>query len=106
MDLYCGLALSLHLGLPGEYNFIHPHIGVNYNDFVAGAYYNSEYDFSLYAGYNFDISKNANVEIGVVSGYTAGQVEPMIKFNYKNVFVSPAVDEEIFGLVTGIDWRF
>lgn len=106
MDLYYGIALSLHLGLPGEYNYVHPHIGLNYNDFIVGAYYNSEYDLSLYTGYSFDISEDIDLEIGVASGYDYGNVSPMIKLNYKNIFMSPSTDEGEVGIVTGIDWRF
>jgi hypothetical protein len=106
MDLYYGIALSLHLGLPGEYNFLHPHVGLNYNDFIAGVYYNSQDELSLYAGYEFDISKDTTIEIGAVSGYDYGTVAPMIKFNHKNIFVTPSIDEDIFGFATGIDWRF
>ena len=106
MDLYYGIALSLHLGLSGEYNYVHPHIGINYNDFIAGAYYNSENDLSLYAGYNFDISERSSFELGVVSGYSGREFLPMIKFNYGNIFTSPTLDEGEAGIVTGIDWRF
>jgi hypothetical protein len=106
MDLYYGIVLSLHLGLPGEYNFVHPYVGVNYKDFIAGAYYNSNYDLSLYAGYNFDMAENISFELGVASGYDYGHLVPMIKLNYESIFIAPSVDENVLGLVTGIDWRF
>ena len=36
------LALSLHMGLEGDYNNIHPHVRCDINNTIAGAYYNSE----------------------------------------------------------------
>jgi hypothetical protein len=106
MDLYYGIALSLHLGLSGEYNFLHPHIGINYNNFMAGVYYNSEFDFSIYAGYEFYIGEDTNLELGLVTGYKVNDVVPMIKINHNNFFVSPGSDGKHIGIVTGIDWRF
>jgi len=44
------LAFSLHLGLKGDYNGIHPHIRYNHNNYIAGAFYNSERNISTYIG--------------------------------------------------------
>lgn len=106
MDLYYGIALSLHLSLPGEYNYIHPYVGVNYNNFIVGTYYNSEYNMSTYAGYNFVIDEDTNLELGAVTGYSGADVVPMAKLNHKNIFISPGIDNGDVGVVVGLDWRF
>ena len=41
------VAITLHLGLEGDYNNIHPHGRCNVDDWITGAYYNSEENVSL-----------------------------------------------------------
>ena len=109
MDIFFGAALSLHLGLKGDYQPLHPHVGIDNNNFIAGAYYNSESTMSTYAGYKFDINEDTNIEAGLVTGYSSESVLPLIKFNHKQFFIAPAyedLDGERLGLILGIEQRF
>ena len=51
-----GLALSLHIQLNGDYNHLHPYVGVeSEKGYIAGAYYNSIDKLSLYTGYKMEL---------------------------------------------------
>lgn len=110
MDFFYGIALSLHLGMEGEYQPLHPNVGLSYNNFMVGAYYNSESNVSYYLAYEYEISENTSVELGLVEGYSINPVIPMLKVNYKYFFIVPAVEKyngEINpGMVIGIEKRF
>ena len=83
-----GLALSLHIQLNGDYNHLHPYVGVeSEKGYIAGAYYNSIDKISLYTGYLDD-------------------PVPMARLNYKEMFMMPAVEDERVGFVLGVDFRF
>ena len=59
------LAISTHLGLDGDYNSVHPHARCTTDNWVTGAYYNSEKNMSYY------IAKTiSNFEIGLATGYS------------------------------------
>ena len=119
MDWYIGLALSAHLSLSGEYNEIHPNVGVYLNDaqtLAIGAYYNSEFEVSTYVSYTYDILDNGFVEGGLVTGYSDMPVKPLVKVHYRNYFVAP-VFETITnnvkntkdldpGVIVGLEWRY
>lgn len=47
-------------------------------DYVVGAYYNSERKGSLYAGRIYPIAANLDVVVGVISGYKAAPILPMV----------------------------
>ena len=112
MDILLGLAVSQHLDFHYDYNRIHPHIRLEHNGVIAGAYYNSEEEISPYAGYRFE-HNGLGLELGAVGGYTKlGVVIPYVRGTYDltdNVilFVSPAgerVDGEInYGVVAGVE---
>jgi hypothetical protein len=112
MDILLGLALSQHLGFQQDYNAIHPHLGIRYNSFIAGAYYNSEEKISPYAGYRFE-HNGVGLELGAVGGYEKlGGTIPYVRFTYDindNVmlFTSPSgerIDGEInYGIVAGVE---
>lgn len=113
MDILLGIALSAHLGLEGDYNSIHPHVRVEHNQAIAGAYYNSEEKVSLYGGYRFEPIDSVGVELGVVNGYPAiGGVTPYIRGTYDSgntrFFIAPGAEkrnEEItVGAVIGIEF--
>lgn len=113
MELFFGVLLSTHIGLAGEYNEIHPNIGMyldQENKISVGAFLNSEDKVSAYAGYNFEITKSLSVDAGLVTGYSAAPITPMIRVNYENFFVSPSLEqydgETNPGIVVGIEWRF
>ena len=109
MDIFYGVALSLHLGLQGDYQPLHPHVGLENKNFIAGAYYNSENAVSLYVGYKFKITEDTNIEAGAVGGYSSESVLPLIKFNHKHFFIAPAYEDfdgQRLGLILGIEQRF
>ena len=47
------LAMSVHSGLEGEYNSIHPHVRCTVDNTIVGVFYNSEESVSTYVGYKF-----------------------------------------------------
>ena len=108
MDLFYGVLLSAHLGLTGDYNSIHPYAGTYLNNnFMAGAYYNSEYNVSTYIGYTKFFKNNTSLELGLVTGYSHAQLTPMMKLNYDRFFISPALEnKDTVGIIIGSDWRF
>ena len=46
------LAFSMHVGMgePSSYNYIHPQIRVNHDDYIAGVYLNSHSEPSAFVG--------------------------------------------------------
>lgn len=109
MEHFYGILFSLHLGYEADYNEIHPYYGLHLNDNIAiGAYYNSEEKLSTYIAYMTEY-----MELGLVTGYTTGDVVPMVKFNYNNFFFAPSVETirsrdgvtHTSGFVLGYDWR-
>lgn len=115
MDILWAIALSSHLGLEGDYNNIHPHIRLEENSFITGAYYNSEERVSMYAGFRFEPIDNAGIELGLVNGYPAlGGVIPYARGTYDlgnaRLFIAPGGEvrrgETTIGAVIGIEYIF
>ena len=81
------VALSYHIGTTQSLNWAHPHFRYTTDDqYIAGAYYNSDYEVSLYAGKKF-----GNLELAVVSGYD-NKVLPYVRYVFKeDYFVAPAL---------------
>ena len=111
MDILLGLALSQHLNFQNDYNTIHPHIRLQDDYFIAGAYYNSEERVSPYAGIRYELL-SSGIELGIVGGYPAlGTVLPYIRYTYDfnntRFFVAPAgenINGDIsVGAVIGIE---
>jgi hypothetical protein len=112
MDILLGLAVSQHLNFQHDYNEIHPHIRLQQDSFIAGAYYNSEERISPYAGIRLELEDHG-IELGAVGGYDAlGTVIPYVRYTYdlnSNVllFAAPSgerVDGEInYGVVLGAE---
>lgn len=112
MDLFFGVLLSTHIGLYGDYNEIHPNIGMYLDEekqFSVGAFLNSESNVSAYVGYNIGFTESISADIGLVSGYNTAPITPMIRVKYENFFVSPAIEthdgKTNSGMVLGIEWR-
>lgn len=115
MDILLGIALSTHLGLEGNYNEVHPQIRLEQDYAVAGAYYNSESNISMYIGAKYDID-DFFVEGGFVTGYSSADIaQPYARAGYSfndttNVFVAPAIemynDKNNTGLVVGVEIFF
>jgi len=107
MNWFYGVLLSTHLGFAGDYNSIHPYVGTYLNNnFMAGAYYNSQYNVSTYVGYEKNFN-NISLQLGLVTGYSHAQLTPMMKLNYDRFFISPALEnKDTIGIIIGSDWRF
>ena len=52
------LALSMHVGLEGDYNSVHPHARCTVDNSITGVYYNSEDRICAYVGKEFEITEN------------------------------------------------
>jgi len=112
MDILLGLALSHHVNFQQDYNEIHPLLGLQYNNFIAGAYYNSEENVSAYAGYRFEHDE-VGIELGAVNGYPKlGGTIPYVRFTYDvkdnvRLFAAPSgekINGEVnYGVVAGVE---
>ena len=113
MDILYGLALSLHLGLEGDYNSIHPHVRLTQDNYIAGAYYNSIDNLSVYAGKRWEYG-DFGLEATVVTGYDEfGIIIPMARATYDlsdnhTIFVAPAGETynnvSSLGIVVGLEF--
>ena len=83
------LAMSVHFGLDGTYNEIHPSIRCNVNNTIAGVYYNSESTFSTYVGHKFGV-----LELGIATGYSGSTFVPMLRLVKDGWFITPAYETE------------
>ena len=93
------LAISTHLGLEGDYNNIHPHARCTIDNWITGAYYNSERTVSYYIGQQY-----GNLEVGLVTGYSSYDVLPMIRYINDGWFVAPAYEKSgNYGLMIGYE---
>ena len=93
------LAVSTHLGLNGDYNNIHPHARCTIDNWITGAYYNSERTVSYYIG-----KKISNFEIGLVTGYSSYDVLPMIRYINDGWFIAPAYEKPgNYGVMIGYE---
>jgi len=75
------LALSMHIGLEGKYNNIHPHARCQQDSLISGVFYNSEERISSYVGLQHN-----GFELGLVTGYTYADVVPMVRYKKDNFF--------------------
>ena len=110
-NLTAGIAISLHLGLAGDFNEVHPYVKYKHdNNIIAGAYYNSEEEISGYVGYELDVTEKLSVELGIVSGYSSQDILPMARVTYDDkIFIAPAIeydseDADTVGVVIGIQF--
>ena len=94
------LAISMHIGLEGDYNSIHPHARCQQDALISGVYYNSEEKVSAYIGLEHN-----GWELGLVTGYTYADVVPMIRYKKDNWFIAPAIEKfGRKGLVFGLEF--
>jgi len=108
IGLACGIALSMHVNLGDvNYNYFHPYCQYeNKQNYILGAYYNSEYSLSYFAGYKWHLNKNISIDSVLVHGYEKYPIIPMVRFNYKYLFAMPVLNNNHVGLVVGGDYRF
>ena len=94
------LAISMHVGLEGDYNAIHPHARCQVDNMISGVYYNSESNVSAYLGLEHE-----GWELGLVTGYTYSDVVPFIRYKKNNWFIAPAIESNgRKGLVIGLEF--
>ena len=94
------LAISMHVGLEGNYNSIHPHARCQQDSLILGIYYNSEERVSAYVGLEYK-----GLEVGLVTGYTYGDILPMVRYKKDKLFIAPAIEKGgKKGLVIGIEF--
>lgn len=114
MDILFGLAFSTHLGLEGNYNELHPNVRLQTEQYIAGAYYNSDERISLFLGKEYKFDK-LGIELGAVTGYEAYDtlLVPMARATYElseqhKFFVAPAYEKnstgDNVGIVFGLDF--
>lgn len=114
MEWALAVALSQHLSL-GDYNSVHPHIRVQDDKFIAGAYLNSFNQVSPYMGLRFEFEDHG-IEIGAVGGYPDNAfygLTPYARYTYdlndnSRLFVAPVgetdqYDNFYLGSVIGIE---
>jgi len=101
------LALSHHL-IAGDWNEIHPCVRLQHEQFIAGAFLNSENSVSAYAGVELTRG-DFFLELGAATGYSAYPVVPFGRAGYEindnaRVFVAPAIttDGDV-GAVVGVE---
>ena len=107
MEIILSLAVSLHLGMEGDHNFLHPHVRlVDDNDFTYGVYYNSEYNISTYAGKMLEYN-DIQYEFGIVNGYTDLKISPYLRIKKDSLFIAPATEDgKLKGIVIGLEQSF
>ena len=103
--LTLALAISCHIGdYTYDFNAIHPHVRyTTESNLIAGAYYNSEYNLSMYAGKRFEYNDEWGFEVGAVSGYYEAVI-PFLRITYDDFYVAPTLyDKSEIGLVIGYE---
>ena len=94
------LAISMHIGLEGDYNNIHPHARCQVDSMISGVYYNSEEKVSAYIGLEHE-----GWELGLVTGYTYADIVPMVRYKKDNWFITPAIESNgRKGIVIGLEF--
>ena len=93
--------MSLHLGLENDYNPYHPQIRCTQDQTIYGGFYNSEKNVSLFYG-----KKYKNIEYGVVTGYSGGDILPMVRYKKDKFFIAPAYEMSgNYGIVIGLEFK-
>lgn len=95
----------MHLGMGDDYNSIHPRVQWEQDGFIAGAYLNSHTELSAFAGRRWE-SGDWGIEVGLVTGYNIAPVVPFVKYNWKNIWLAPAIHQKKLRAVVGLEWKF
>ena len=99
------VAFSMHVGLEGDYNNVHPHARCTVDNYIGGVYYNSEDTTSVYVGKTSKVSK-FNVEYVLVTGYSGMDHAPMIRVEKDGFFVAPSYETDgNTGVIIGIELK-
>jgi hypothetical protein len=108
MDVFLALALSTHFNLVNSYNTFHPHIRVEKDNLIAGAYVNSLYTVSSYIGVKYTPVDPVYVEVGGITGYPDINVFGRVGYllNDYNIFVAPGLEGDRIGLIFGLEYQY
>ena len=104
-NLILTVALSAHLGMSGEYNSVHPAITYKKDPIIAGVFYNSERQTSVFLGQTQQLD-NLEITSGVITGYSGNSILPMLKINYNSFFVAPGYANGDAGVVVGYELQY
>ena len=105
------LSLSIHTGMVGDYNNIHPHVQCEIGGYTTGLYYNSESEISFYLGKQWR-KKDWIIDTGLVTGYEALSIQPMIRFKRKRWYFAPTYETIKYssrtniGIIVGYEVEF
>ena len=113
IDIVVSVFLTAHTGFTNNnLNPVHPHIGIDYKQYSAGIYYNSERHTSVYATKTI-YAGPVDIAAGFVTGYQERSVLPFVSIsryigNDISVFALPSIDSVTNkpSLVLGIEYRF
>ena len=94
-------AISMHLGLQGDYNEYHTHARCQVDNLISGVYYNSENRISTYVG-----MEHNGLELGLVTGYESEDILPMIRYKKNSWFIAPGYEVDgTYGVVIGLEFK-
>jgi hypothetical protein len=103
------VAVTMHLGIDLNYNKIHPHVRYTRSDTVAGVYYNSVRQPSVYVGKVYALDRDTTVELVLATGYMY-PIVPQVKITHGNFFIAPIVDtvkgKVQTGVIIGTEFKF
>lgn len=108
MDVFLALAVSAHLNLLNDYNNIHPHVRIEKDQIIAGAYVNSLSTVSTYVGLKYTPFDPFYIEFGGITGYPDINVFGRVGYllNDYNIFVAPGLEGDRTGLVIGLEYQY
>jgi hypothetical protein len=103
------VAFTMHFGVDLSYNNVHPHVRYTSGDTVAGVYYNSVRETSVYVGKVYTLDKDTTLEVVLATGYMY-PIVPNVKLTHKNFFIAPLVDtvkgKVQTGIIVGTEFKF
>ena len=103
------LSLTMHIGVQGDYNNVHPHLMCEKNSLIIGTYYNSEKNISYYLGKRYKFNK-WEIDTVLVTGYRANRLQPMIRFKRNRIYIAPMYEKYYndtnYGIVVGYEIKF
>jgi hypothetical protein len=100
------IMFSVHLGLSGSFNAVHPALWWENEGWKTGAYYNSKEEVSFFVGHR--IGNDIWFEGGVVTAYHfPAMVRGGVNLNDRaSLWIAPVVSEfDEKGAVIGIEFR-
>lgn len=99
------LSFTMHLGVNGDYNNIHPHLQCEKDSLIVGTYYNSEKDISYYFGKNYNFN-DWELDLALVSGYHDKKIQPMIRLKSDGWYIIPMYETYYNSNRTEVNYGF